>query len=258
MRAIEPASDGASTGYCNGCFTGQLPDARRRRPAEAELRRGARRERCSSSAAGGREAAIAWACRPTRPRRARVGRRRCPTPASTPTWSSSAPRPRWSPASPTAAPTSGVPCFGPTAALARLESVKGFTRDARRSRSGLPVAGVPPVDVGRRGHRLVAGVRPPGGGEARRPGRRQGRHRARRRRRDRGRHPRAGRAGPDRARGAAHRPRVQPDGALRRHAWPGRCPSPRTTSASARATPARTPAAWAPTPRHRSRTTPTS
>ena len=44
------------------------------------------------------------------------------------------------------------------------------------------------------------------------------------------------------------------DGTHRR----ARCRSPRTTSASARATPARTPAAWAPTRRRRSRTTPTS
>ena len=55
-----------------------------------------------------------------------------------------------------------------------------------------------------------------------------------------------------------HRPGVLAARAVRRHASPGRCRSPRTTSASARATPARTPAAWAPTRRRRSRTTPTS
>ena len=69
---------------------------------------------------------------------ARRRRRRRPTP----TWSSPARRRRWPPASPTRCAAAGVPCFGPTAALARLESSKGFARalaaaarPARRRRS---------------------------------------------------------------------------------------------------------------------------
>ena len=69
MRAIGHG-DPATSGYCNACFTGRLPDRGRRGPGQARLRRGPGVMESTSVAAvtcwcsgGGRERAIAWACR---------------------------------------------------------------------------------------------------------------------------------------------------------------------------------------------------
>ena len=151
----------------------------------------------------------------------------------------------------------GVPCFGPPAALAALETSKGYARSLA-AELGIPgpafarfAAG--DVDGALAWWRELGAA---GGRQARRPRRRQGRRRARRRRRDGGRDPcRRGRRAV-RARGADDRAGVHAARPVRRRAPRSPCRCPRTTSASARATPARTPAAWARTPRRRSRTPP--
>ncbi len=128
---------------------------------------------------------------------------------------------------------------------AAIEGSKAFAKDVM-SAAGVPTARARALRFTRPGERRPRRVRSPVRGEGRRPGRRQGR----------GRHRRPG-AG-DRARGRLRaggrggvpaRPRGVPVRGDRRHGGaPARCRH-RTSSGSAPATPARTPAAWAPTPR---------
>ena len=178
---------------------------------------------------------------PTIPSRRRPG-----PPSSAPTWSSSARRPRWSPASPTRSRAAGIACFGPSAAAARIEGSKAFAKEVmaaagvptarapgwprRRTRSAaaLDEFGPPYVvkDDGLAAGKGVRGHRRPGGGPGPRRGLRPG----------------GDRGVPGRARG-------QPVRGHRRPHRTCRCSPRRTSSGSATATPARTPAAWAPTPR---------
>ena len=91
---------------------------------------------------GGREQAIAWACR--RHGHDVVARRRRSTPLDLDGARPRDPRARRRRSSPGVADRCaerGVPCFGPTAALARLESSKGYAREladvARHPRAGV-------------------------------------------------------------------------------------------------------------------------
>ena len=111
-----------------------------------------------------------------------------------------------------------IPCFGPTAELARLESSKGYGRDLATS-LGVPGPALRAVRGARRRRRdrVVARVRRAGRGQARRARRRQGRDRARvdddeTDRRDQV----DGTARTVRARGADERPGVLAARALRR------------------------------------------
>ena len=69
----------------------------------------------------------------------------------------------------------GIPCFGPTADLARLESSKTFARELATS-LGVPGPRFAVVRRPRRRDHLVACPRPTRGGQARRSCGRQGRH----------------------------------------------------------------------------------
>ena len=151
-------------------------------------------------------------------------------------------------------PPRASPCFGPPPTLARLESSKALRPRARRPRSASrrPAFGrFDDADDGASRGGTTLGA--PGRRQARRPRRRQGRHRAGRPTpRPSRRSPRLAAAGPI----VLEERLTAPSARCSRCATarvPCRCRSPRTTSASARATPGPTPAAWAPTRRPRSR-----
>ena len=108
-----------------------------------------------------------------------------------------------------------IPCFGPTADLARLESSKSYTRELATV-LGLPVAAPLRDVVDRRGNRLVASARRPDRREAGWSGRRQGRRRTRHRRGHTGRDHDTDRLGPIVLEERLDRPGMQPDGAVRR------------------------------------------
>ena len=137
----------------------------------------------------------------------------------------------------------GIACFGPSGAAAELEGSKAFAKEVMAA-AGVPTdasrAGGTPAEVGRRAGR----VRPAVCGEGRRARRRQGR------RRHRGPRRRVAHAA-DRDRVVIEeylgRPRGLAVRADRRGRRPCRSCPPRTSSASATATPGRTPAAWGPT-----------
>ena len=142
MRAIGNG-DGGDDGLLQRLLHRPLPARGRRGAGQAELRGRPGVMRVAVIGGGGREQAIAWACR-------RHGHdvTIAPTSSTTSTAadstsSSPARRRRSSPASPTSAPRRGVPCFGPTAELARLESSKGYARRAGRRRSASPARASP-------------------------------------------------------------------------------------------------------------------
>ena len=252
MMRGRSATPTAASGYCNACFTGRYPLRVRRGPGEAGVRGGAGLMRVAVIGGGGREQAIAWAC-------ARHGHDvigRAPTRSTTST-----------------AATADLVIVGPEAALA------AGVADALR-RLGVAVLR---ADGRARPARVVEGLRP----RARRPPRHPVARRspastpATPTARSRGGARSAGRSsssstgwpparasivpaddardrGGDRALAAPRADRARGAAAAARSARcsrcatarpPSRCRSRRTTSASARATPARTPAAWARTPR---------
>ena len=229
---------------------------------------------------GGREHALCWAlaasplltklwCAPGQSRHRRrspktcrsvrwISRRWSPSPPPTRSiWWCPARRRRWSPASPT--PWGGRhrllrPLGGGGATRGQQDLHQGAVRRRRHSDRAMGALRRRPGRT-----RLRPPPRRADGGQGRRAGGRQGRGGGRQRRRGRGRDRRlhgagrasatAGRVGGDR--GMPGRRGGQPVRALRRR--PPRCRSARrrTTSASARAIPARTPAAWAPIRRRR-------
>ena len=174
--------------------------------------------------------------------------------ASATTWSSSGPKARWPPAWPMRWSPASVPVFGPGRAAARLETSQGLRQGddgAGRCRRPRPA----PLPRCGGGPGPCASPGPAAGGQGRWAGRRQGRGRPRLARGGGGRHPRPVRRPGGRGRAWCWRSgwraaKCQPS------PWSAARPSsrwqrPATTSGWATATPARTPAAWAPTARSR-------
>ena len=155
MRAIASREAGQDDGYCNACFTGQVPARRRRRPVEAVVRRRAGMTvRCipdpSPNEPSGRSPDAGprrrWrrprsghrlGVSPPRSRRDRGARSRRAPARPTSISSSPAPRRRLAAGIADECARRGLPCFGPTAELARLESSKSFAR-ALATELGIP------------------------------------------------------------------------------------------------------------------------
>ena len=183
---------------------------------------------------------------------------RAPT-ASSRAWTSSwsVRRRRSSTGWPTQCAAAGIACFGPLAAAARLEGSKAFAKEVMAA-AGVPTGGYAVVEIGRR--RAGRDRRLPGRHQGRRAGGRQGRRDRGRRGRgargaggDAGRAPLRRRAGG--GRGVPRRRRALAARDLRRRDARSRWRRRATTSASATATPARTPAGWAASRRCRRSTT---
>ena len=179
-----------------------------------------------------------------RPARRRRGRRRWPA-SSAPTWSSSGRRRRWWPASPTPCAARASPASARPARPRSSRGRKAFAKDVMAA-AGVPTARARVCTTPERGRGRARRVRPAVRRQGRRPRRRQGRrrHRRPRRRRSPTRPPASGWSieeyldGPEVSLFAS--PTARPS---------SRCSRRRTSSGSATATPAPTPAAWAPTRR---------
>ena len=223
MRAVGN-DDGAETGYCNACFTGRYPLEVAEAQAKLSFEGVAGLMRVAVIGGGGREQAIAWACRrhghdvsvARRPRRRRP---RCHRPRDPGT--GGGPRRRGG---------RSLCCrrravLRTAAALAELEASKGFARELATS---LGIPGPPFARFAARRRRRRAGVvaraRAAGRRQARRAGRRQGGHRAGGRCGDRGGDPRRRR--PVRAGGADDRAGVLVAGPVRRAHRPGAAAGP--------------------------------
>ena len=143
----------------------------------------------------------------------------------------------------------GIACFGPSPAAAPLEGSKAFAKEVMAA-AGVPTAAVRRLLDPGRGRRRAGRARVAVRGEGRRPGGRQGRRRHRRPGRRAGARGDLRRGWSSRSTSTGRRCRCSPSPTA-----PPCCRwrRPRTSSGCATATPARTPAAWAPTRRCRGR-----
>ena len=139
MRAVGN-DDGAETGYCNACFTGRYP--LEVAEAQAKLSFEGVAARCDAgrgrSAAAGAGAGDRLGVPAPRSRRRRVARRPS-TAVDLDAVDLVIPGPEAALVAGVAdrCAAAGVPCFGPTAALAELEASKGFARELAAS-LGIP------------------------------------------------------------------------------------------------------------------------